>query len=197
MANSKIIIVEGAQGAGKTTITDFIRNNIPHTNLYRLNGTSDSTACGKAKAQTMYINLLNYMKTLENASINLLFDRTFFSEEVYCRLGFKEYSFTDVYEELLETLNQMDFDIYYITLYLHDENEYEKRLQRADKADNTKYSHFNKDNSINQQRTYLELADEVAAKCPRIHVIKLDNMEALEKTEAFLKELLLQKLWVK
>ena len=125
MANSKIIIVEGAQGAGKTTITDFIRNNIPHTNLYRLNGTSDSTACGKAKAQTMYINLLNYMKTLENASINLLFDRTFFSEEVYCRLGFKEYSFTDVYEKLLETLNQMDFDIYYITLYLHDENEYE------------------------------------------------------------------------
>ena len=39
------------------------------------------------------------MKTLENASINLLFDRTFFSEEVYCRLGFKEYSFTDVYEK--------------------------------------------------------------------------------------------------
>lgn len=191
MANSKIIIVEGAQGAGKTTITDFIRNNIPHTNLYRLNGTSDSTACGKAKAQTMYINLLNYMKTLENASINLLFDRTFFSEEVYCRLGFKEYSFTDVYEELLETLNQMDFDIYYITLYLHDENEYEKRLQRADKADNTKYSHFNKDNSINQQRTYLELADEVATKCPRIHVIKLDNMETFEKTEEFLKKLLL------
>ena len=191
MANSKIIIVEGAQGAGKTTITDFIRNNIPHTNLYRLNGTSDSSIHGKEKAQKMYINLLNYMKTLENASINLLFDRTFFSEEVYCRLGFKEYSFTDVYEELLETLNQMDFDIYYITLFLHDENEYEKRLQRVGKADNTKYSHFNKDNSINQQRTYLEIADEVTAKCPRIHVIKLDNMEALKKTEELLKKLLL------
>lgn len=191
MANSKIIIVEGAQGAGKTTITDFIRNNIPHTNLYRLNGTSDSSASGKLKAKTMYVNLLNYMRTLENASINLLFDRTFFSEEVYCRLGFKEYNFTDVYQELLQTLSEMDFDIYYITLYLHDENEYEKRLKRADKADNTKYSHFNKNNSINQQRTYLKLADEVSTNYPTIHVIKLDNMKPLEETEEFLKKLLL------
>lgn len=191
MANSKIIIVEGAQGAGKTTITDFIRNNIPHTNLYRLNGTSDSSVSGKLKAKTMYVNLLNYMRTLENASINLLFDRTFFSEEVYCRLGFKEYNFTDVYQELLQTLSEMDFDIYYITLYLHDENEYEKRLKRADKADNTKYSHFNKNNSINQQRTYLKLADEVSTNYPTIHVIKLDNMKPLEETEEFLKKLLL------
>ena len=30
MANSKIIIVEGPQGAGKTTITDYIRNAIPY-----------------------------------------------------------------------------------------------------------------------------------------------------------------------
>ena len=26
MANSKIIVVEGSQGAGKTTITDFLRH---------------------------------------------------------------------------------------------------------------------------------------------------------------------------
>ena len=29
MANSKIIILEGPQGVGKTTITDYIRNVIP------------------------------------------------------------------------------------------------------------------------------------------------------------------------
>ena len=38
MANSKIIIVEGAQGAGKTTITDYIRHAIPYTNLYKGKG---------------------------------------------------------------------------------------------------------------------------------------------------------------
>ena len=109
MANSKIIIVEGAQGAGKTTVTDFLRYAVKYTNLYRLTGTSDSSIEGKKKATIMYDNLLNYMKALENLSINLLFDRTFFTEEIYCRLGFKDYSFTDVYERLVEELSKMDF----------------------------------------------------------------------------------------
>ena len=54
MANSKMIIVEGAQGTGKTTVTDYIRHSIKYTNLYRLSGTSDSTKEGKKKAQAMY-----------------------------------------------------------------------------------------------------------------------------------------------
>ena len=94
MANSKLIVVEGAQGAGKTTITDYIRYSLSYTNLYRLSGTSDSSETGLAKSKSMYESLLNYVKTLENLSINLVFDRTFFTEENYCRLGKKEYSFT-------------------------------------------------------------------------------------------------------
>ena len=101
MANSKIIIVEGPQGVGKTTITDYIRHAIPYTNLYRLSGTADISPAGKEKARIMYEDLLEYMEKLQNKSINLLFDRTFFTEEIYCRLGFKEYSFTDVFERLL------------------------------------------------------------------------------------------------
>ena len=31
MANSKLIVVEGAQGAGKTTITDLIRHGLKYT----------------------------------------------------------------------------------------------------------------------------------------------------------------------
>lgn len=189
MANSKIIIVEGAQGTGKTTVTDFIRNTIPYTNLYRLNGTSDSSPTGKEKSKKMYFGLLNYIKGLENLNINLLFDRTFFSEEVYCRLGFKEYSFTDTYNELLDTLSKFDFEIYYITLYLSDDNEFEKRLCRAGKAD-VKYAKFKKESSINQQNAYLKLADEVSQSYPNIHVVKLDNMLPLEETQKKLKELL-------
>ncbi len=73
MANSKIIIVEGAQGVGKTTITDYIRHFLKYTNLYRLSGTSDSTEEGKIKAKEMYDILLDYMENMENKSINLLF----------------------------------------------------------------------------------------------------------------------------
>lgn len=174
MANSKIIIVEGAQGAGKTTITDYIRHAIPYTNLYRLSGTADSTPTGRAKSEKMYIDLVDYIEKLQNMSIHLLFDRTFFTEEIYCRLGFKEYTFNDIYEKLLNRLANMDFEIYYITLYLSDENEFEKRLNRAGKAKNA-YAKFNKQSSINQQNAYLKMADEIAEKYPQIKVIKLDN----------------------
>ena len=159
MANSKMIIVEGPQGVGKTTITDYIRNTVPYTNLYRLK---------------MYEDLIEYIEKLQNMSINLLFDRTFFTEEIYCRLGFKEYSFTDEYEKLLDKLSKMDFDIFYITLYLKDTNAYEKRLNRSGKA-NVKYAKFDKSNSIKQQNEYLKMADEIKNKYPQINVYKINT----------------------
>ena len=186
MANSKIIIVEGPQGAGKTTITDFIRNVVPYTNLYRLSGTSDSTEQGKVKATKMYYDLMKYIKSLENMSINLLFDRTFFTEEIYCRLGFKEYSFTDIYDELLEQLSKMDFDIYYITLFLGNTDEYEKRLKREGKA-NVKYAKFNIQSSIDQQNEYLKMSDEIESKYKNIHVIKYDTSRDISITEGEIK----------
>ena len=62
MANSKIIIVEGAQGAGKTTITDFLRYSIKYTNLYRLTGTSDSSEDGKKKFIEIYKNIRKFKR---------------------------------------------------------------------------------------------------------------------------------------
>ena len=189
MANSKIVIVEGPQGVGKTTITDFLRHSMKYTNLYRLSGTSDSSKEGLKKSKIMYENLLNYMKTLENLNINLLFDRPFFTEENYCRLGFKEYSFTEVYNELVQKLSELDFDIYYITLYLEDETLFEERLKRDGKVEPA-YAKFSGDNSIEQQREYLKMADEVAKKYPNIKVFKVENGKDLVKTQEDLKNIL-------
>ena len=189
MANSKIIIVEGAQGAGKTTVTDFLRYAVKYTNLYRLTGTSDSSIEGKKKATIMYDNLLNYMKTLENLSINLLFDRTFFTEEIYCRLGFKDYSFTDVYERLVEELSKMDFKIFYFTLYLKDEGQFEKRLARAGKAV-PKYAKFKAESSINQQREYLKMAEEIKQMYPNINVVNIQNDKDFEEVKKELIDIL-------
>ena len=186
MANSKLIVVEGAQGAGKTTITDFIRHSLKYTNLYRLSGTADSSPAGLAKAKEMYKDLLDYTKKLENKSINLLFDRTFFSEENYCRLGKKEYSFTEVYEELLKEFSNLDFNIYYITVYLKDTSLYEKRLSRAGKAD-VAYAKFGAENSIKQQNTYLQMAEEIKEKYPNIQVINIANDNDIEHTKSDLR----------
>ncbi len=190
MANSKLVIVEGPQGVGKTTITDFIRHTMKYTNLYRLSGTSDSTKAGLEKATKMYTDLQEYIKTLENLGINLLFDRTFFSEENYCRLGYKEYSFTEVYNKLLKSLSEMDFDIYYITLYLKDENLYKKRLERKDKA-NLSYAKFAIEKSVEQQKMYLQMADEIKEKySTKIKVYKIENSRPIEEVEKEIKEIL-------
>lgn len=189
MANSKLIVIEGAQGAGKTTITDFLRYSLSYTNLYRLCGTSDSTPTGKKKAEEMYIHLMEYIKGLENKSINLVFDRTFFTEENYCRLGKKEYIFTDVYDKLLEDFSKLDFEIYYITLYLEDENLYNIRLDRPEKA-SFKNSKFDAENSINQQRVYLEMAEEIKKKYQSIKVFNVENSKALEETQAELRQII-------
>ena len=192
MANSKIIIVEGAQGAGKTTITDFLRHSLSYTNLYRLCGTSDITPAGKKKAEEMYVDLLEYMKKMENKSINLLFDRTFFTEENYCRLGKKEYTFTDVYEKLLDELSKLDFEIIYITLYLENENLYNERLSKPDRAGKAAFkgSNFAAQNSINQQRIYLDMAKEIKEKYPSINVVNIENSKLLEETKAELRRVL-------
>ena len=189
MANSKIIVVEGPQGAGKTTITDFLRHTLPYSNLYRLSGTADSTAAGKKKAEEMYIDLLDYMKKLENKSINLIFDRTFFTEENYCRLGIKEYTFTDVYEKLLDQFAKLDFDIYYITLYLQDENEYVERLKRDGKAV-FKGAEFKAESSIKQQRVYLEMSNEVKEKYNNINVLDIANDKDLEEIKKEIRKFL-------
>lgn len=189
MANSKIIIVEGPQGVGKTTITDYIRHTIPYTNLYRLSGTADITIAGKEKARVMYEDLVEYIGKLQNKSINLLFDRTFFTEEIYCRLGFKEYTFRDIFDKLLDKLAKMDFEIYYITLYLSNEDEFVKRLDREGKT-KVKYTDFNKQSSVNQQNEYLKLAEEIKKKYKKINVINIDNCRDLADVKKELKEIL-------
>lgn len=189
MSKSKIIIVEGAQGAGKTTITDYLRNTLKHTNLYRLSGISDSTITGFEKSKKMYYDLLDYMKKMENLDINLLFDRTFFSEENYCRLGKKDYSFTEVYNDLAEQFSKLDFDIYYFTLYLENEGLYEQRLKRDGKVEPT-YSRFSSENSIQQQREYLKMADELKTRFPNIHVFNIENSKDLAETEKELDDIL-------
>ena len=165
----RIIIVEGPQGAGKTTFTNYLREKMTSTDLYRLQGIKDKTSAGLEKSKKRYETLLEYMKNTEN--VDMLFDRTFFSEEVYCRLGYKDYSFTEVYNDLLEKLNNLDSEIYLVILYLDDKTEYENRLNRDKHA----YQEFKAKNSILQQEAYLKLADEVEERAKNIKVIRFEN----------------------
>lgn len=56
-----MIIVEGPQGTGKSSLTTYLRDNIGGSNLYRLSGQRDKTPNGKAKSEYMYQIQLDYL----------------------------------------------------------------------------------------------------------------------------------------
>ncbi len=177
------IIVEGPQGCGKTNLTNYLRENIPASNLYRLTGNKDKTLTGKEKSKNMYYALLDYMKNIENSDVNLIFDRTFFTDYVYSLLGYKEYDYTDVYQELLKKLGNLNYEIYYISLYLEDINIYIERLKRV----HHNYQAFSLENSTKQQETYQAIIPEIK-KLSNTHVIEL-AMDDFPKAYARINEL--------
>lgn len=169
----KIIIVEGPQGVGKTTFTNLLREKMKATDLYRLSGIKDKTEAGHAKIKLKYQKLLEYMENCED--INMIFDRTFFTNQIYSRLGYQNYDFTQTYNELLQKLDNLKniekYDIYLVILCLQDETLYEKRIKR----DKHEYQKFDVQSSILQQKEYLKLAEEVKQTTQNIKVIKFEN----------------------
>lgn len=168
-----IIIIEGPQGVGKSTMANFLRDNLASSNLYRLTGINDKTPSGYEKNKIMYLGLINYMEALEETELNLIFDRTFFTEQVYCSLGYKDYKFDEAYNRLVKKLSDLDYNIYFVVLYLKDTNIYEKRLQRQ----HHQYQSFSLENSISQQNEYLKLIDDIKYKTIKTLKIATDNYE--------------------
>ena len=158
LGNDKMIIVEGPQGAGKTTLANYLRDNIPGSNLYRLSGQKDKSLNGLEYSRKMYDALFEYLAKMQKVPMDMIFDRTFTTEEVYARLGYKDYSFTEDYEAYLKMLERLEYDIYYFSLYLRDINLYAKRL---DRGEHHNYQEFSVDNSRNQQELFLEMSRDL------------------------------------
>lgn len=171
MQNSKLIVIEGPQGVGKTNLANYLRENIKSSNLYRLSGIPDKTQTGLSKNKEMYDGLISYLKTLENTGMNLIFDRTFFTEKVYSSLRLKDYNFDDAYYELLHKFLDLKFDIYYFALYLKNTKLYIERLKR-EKAE---YVKFDMENSVKQQEEYLKIADELKGENLKVLKIAMDD----------------------
>lgn len=152
---NKVIIIEGAQGVGKGTITNILREQMPYTNLLRLSGTSDKTAEGKNKVYNIRVAELDMIRNSRFCDINFILDRSYLSEVVYCKIGYKDYTFEEESLNLNNLLNELTnyYDVYVIVLTATPE-EFEKRLKR----DKPKFLtlNFNVDSSLRQQEAYLE-----------------------------------------
>lgn len=76
----------------------------------------------------------------------------------------------------------MNFDIYYITLYLNNTSLFEQRLKREGKV-SPDYLKFSFENSIKQQNCYLKLAEEIKEKYKNIKVFTVSNDGDLKITK--------------
>ena len=88
MQKNTLIIVEGPQGAGKSTFTNYLRENLASADLHRLTGIKDKSKTGLEKVSKRFKREMDYIK--EGCSPDspiMIYDRNFFTDEVYARLG--------------------------------------------------------------------------------------------------------------
>ena len=172
---SKVIIVEGPQGTGKSTLASYLRDNIAGSNLYRLSGQKDKTTTGLERSIKMYDALSLYMEQMQAVPMDLIFDRIFTTEEVYARLGLKEYSFTEQYKKYLDFLNALQYEIHYFNLGLDDVELFRQRLARPE---HHQYQAFSVENSVNQQNMYKVISSEVSRYSNiNVHNIAMDDFD--------------------
>lgn len=180
---NRLIIIEGPQGTGKTTLANYLRENIPGSNLYRLSGQKEKEETGKLISKKMYEALLDYLEKMADIPMDLIFDRTFFTEEVYARLRYKQYNFTDVYQSLLDRFLKLNYEIYFINLYLEDTSIYEKRLKR----EHHNYQAFSVESSIDQQNVYKEIGEKLKQNGVNVCFLCMDDFnKAYDKVNKLL-----------
>lgn len=169
---NKVIIVEGSQGTGKSTISTILREQMPYTNLLRLSGTSDKTAEGKNKVYNTRVAELDMIRNSRFCDINFILDRSYLSEVVYCKIGYKDYTFE---EESLNLNNFLDdltsyYDVYVLVLTATPE-EFESRLNR-DKPEFLNLK-FNTESSTRQQDAYLVEMKSIKRKYDNINCFEV------------------------
>lgn len=173
---NKIIIVEGPQGSGKTTVTNWLREQMTSTNLLRLSGIKDKTIMGEQKSFKYHYALIHAIEDTADCDINYVLDRSFITDYVYGKLGHKEYTFKNPFHTLSRVLDRMtsDYEIYVINLYVSQPVVFESRLNR----DKGEYIRFSADESIKQQNMYIDTFDnEMSKKCPNVQFIHVDTMD--------------------
>ena len=108
--------------------------------------------------------------------MNVLMDRSFISEYVYCELGYRQYDFGDAFYQYMRRMDELD-NVIILNLYLGDTQLYIDRLTR-DKPQHCNVK-FDIKNSIKQQDIYKEIMTEISLRFSHICVydIMADNRD--------------------
>lgn len=148
-----LIIVEGAQGVGKGTITTALRERLTSTNLMRLAGLPITST-----AELVFENRRNEMAFMQySEGLNWVLDRSYITDLIYQKMGKKPYTYSyfSTYRDKLD--NQLMYLTFkynvYLVLLKASENEFVRRLYRPNKAAYENMA-FSAKSSMTQQHFY-------------------------------------------
>lgn len=168
----KLIIIEGAQGCGKTKVGNELRERIECNTLISETGIKDKTIIGKTLSHAYHKNILELLKNSKDLDMNFTLVRSFVTEQVYTKLNYKSYDFDSSYNYFLDRLDYLgrDYDIYLIVLTC-DKKHYKQRLDR----NKVEYNKFSVENSLAQQEQYIKEIDYIYKNTKNITCITVEN----------------------
>ena len=184
----KIIFIEGCQGCGESSVTKELREKLKYTTMLDLNAIGDKSLDGRDKMYKYHKGILNMFEDNKYNGMNFLCSRSYFSEAVYCELGYKSYDFEVQTNSLTSELTYLTnyYDIYFIVLTATEE-ELEERLNRNKFA----YNKFSVENSLNQQNVYKRYLRYLSNKSERsVRCFEVPNRNIDDTVEVIMKSIL-------
>ena len=160
---SRLIIVEGAQGAGKTTFTNLLRDKITQSILYRNTGLKEQP---DRADKTEFAHAAQYYSIYQQRDYGLthIMDRTFTSEMAYSMCKYTPYDWTPNFETMLvwvDLLVKAGVEVYYYVLEAPEEVLIERLKRDKPQFNNVK---FDIKNSLDQQKAFKDLIPAFAEK---------------------------------
>lgn len=171
----KFIVVEGANGVGKSTFVEKLKNRLPNCGILKLTGLPGNTDTAKTKTISYYNAVMSYLMQIKDLPGYLILDRCYLSEQVMARL-YKKWDFISESKMYTEQLRIAELDIVFIFLGC-DTDDYELRLKRS-KVEYNNIS-YEANNSMKQQETYVEIyRDQIPIEIPAYWIWNIGDIDS-------------------
>lgn len=170
----KFIIVEGANGVGKSTFVSKLKDKLPNCGILKLTGLPGDTETAFYKTKLYHNSVYNFMLSVKDLPGYMILDRCYLSEQVMATL-YKGWTFEDESKYYNRMIEIQGLEVTYVFLWASVE-EFRERLKR-DKVTYNDIS-YKANSSIAQQDKYREIYE----KFPRgLDAIWLHNEGDVDK----------------
>ena len=85
---NKLIIIEGSIASGKSSLSKSLREQMPHTMLMDLSSIEKDN---EPNSYMYHADIMNMILDMKGYQTNFVLSRSYISNEIYARLGKKDY----------------------------------------------------------------------------------------------------------